>query len=117
VAKNNGAVTAARARSALSAMFNWAVREGLEIPVNPVLGTNRPAAPRSRERTLTNAELAEIWKGLEDDDYGRIVKLLILTAQRRTKLAECVGPNSTSPSAFGQFLALAQKTIASILFH
>ena len=53
VAKNDGAVTAARARSALSAMFNWAIREGLEIPSNPVIGTNRPATPRSRERTCT----------------------------------------------------------------
>ncbi|NPV24436.1 tyrosine-type recombinase/integrase [Bradyrhizobium aeschynomenes] len=86
IASNNGAVTAARARSALSAMFNWAIREGLEIPANPVLGTNRPAAPRSRERVLTDAELAEIWTGLEDDDYGRIVKLLILTAQRRDEV-------------------------------
>ncbi|CAL75161.1 putative phage-like integrase [Bradyrhizobium sp. ORS 278] len=86
IATNNGAVTAARARSALSAMFNWAIREGLEIPANPVLGTNRPAAPRSRERVLTDGELAEIWTGLEDDDYGRIVKLLILTAQRRDEV-------------------------------
>ncbi|WP_315754632.1 MULTISPECIES: site-specific integrase [unclassified Bradyrhizobium] len=86
IATDNGPVTAARARSALSAMFNWAIREGLEIPANPVLGTNRPAAPKSRERVLTDAELAEIWTGLEDDDYGRIVKLLILTAQRRDEV-------------------------------
>jgi integrase len=86
IATDNGAVTAARARSALSAMFNWAIREGLEIPANPVLGTNRPAEPRSRERTLTDGELAEIWIGLEDDDYGRILKLLILTAQRRDEV-------------------------------
>ncbi|WP_407156490.1 tyrosine-type recombinase/integrase [Bradyrhizobium sp. STM 3557] len=86
VATDNGAVTAARARSALSAMFNWAIREGLEIPANPVLGTNRPAGSRSRERTLTDGELAEIWAGLDDDDYGRIVKLLILTAQRRDEV-------------------------------
>jgi len=86
IATDHGAVTAARARSALSAMFNWAIREGLEIPANPVLGTNRPAEPRSRERTLTDGELAEIWTGLGDDDYGRIVKLLILTAQRRDEV-------------------------------
>jgi integrase len=64
-------------------MFNWAIREGLDIPANPVLGTNRPAQPRSRERVLTDKELAEIWAALGDDDYGRIVKLLLLTAQRR----------------------------------
>ena len=39
--------TAARARTALSAMFNWAIREGLDIAANPVFGTNRPAEPRA----------------------------------------------------------------------
>jgi integrase len=86
IASDHGTVTAARARSALSAMFNWAIREGLDIAANPVLGTNRPAEPRSRERVLTDGELVEIWAGLSDDDYGRIVKLLILTAQRRAEV-------------------------------
>jgi integrase len=86
IATDHGAVTAARARAALSAMFNWAIREGLDIPANPVLGTNRPAEPRSRERVLTNSEIAEIWGGLGDSDYGRIVKLLMLTAQRRDEV-------------------------------
>jgi integrase len=67
-------------------MFNWAIREGLDIPANPVLGTNRPAQPRSRERVLTDRELGEIWTALGDDDYGRIVKLLVLTAQRRDEV-------------------------------
>lgn len=76
-----GRVTAARARAALSAMFNWAIREGFEIAANPVFGTNRPAEPKSRDRVLTNSELAEIWRACRDDDYGRIIKLLMLTAQ------------------------------------
>jgi integrase len=86
ITTDHGAVTAARARAALSAMFNWAIREGLDIAANPVLGTNRPAQPRSRERVLTDRELAEIWAALGDDDYGRIVKLLMLTAQRRAEV-------------------------------
>jgi integrase len=67
-------------------MFNWAIREGLDIAANPVLGTNRPAEPKSRERVLTDSELAEIWATFGDDDYGRIVKLLMLTAQRRDEV-------------------------------
>ncbi len=86
IATDQGAVTAARARAALSAMFNWAIREGLDIAANPVLGTNRPAEPKSRERVLTDSELAEIWATFGDDDYGRIVKLLMLTAQRRDEV-------------------------------
>jgi integrase len=81
-----GAVTAARARAALSAMFNWAIREGFDIAANPVFGTNRPPEPKSRERVLADGELAEIWHGCRDDDYGRIIKLLLLTAQRRDEV-------------------------------
>jgi integrase len=83
IAAKHGNVAAIRSRAALSAMFNWAIREGLDIPANPVTGTNRPAEPRSRDRVLTDAELRAIWLALPDDDYGRIVRLLILTAQRR----------------------------------
>ncbi|WP_233475280.1 tyrosine-type recombinase/integrase [Bradyrhizobium brasilense] len=86
IASAHGAVSAARARTALSSMFNWAIREGLDIPANPVLGTNRPAQPGSRERVLTEAELSAIWQASGDDDYGRIVRLLLLTAQRRDEV-------------------------------
>jgi integrase len=81
-----GAVSAARARAALSAMFNWAMREGFEIPANPVFGTNRPTEPKSRQRVLTDSELAEIWSACRDDDHGRIIKLLALTGQRRDEV-------------------------------
>jgi integrase len=81
-----GAVTAARARATLSAMFNWAIREGFDIPANPVLGTNRPTEPKSRKRVLTDQELREIWRACRDDDHGRIIKLLMLTAQRRDEI-------------------------------
>jgi len=86
IAVQQGAVSAARARTALSTMFNWAIREVLDIPGNPVLGTNRPEQPKSRERVLSDAELAEIWQACGDDDYGRAVRLLILTAQRRDEV-------------------------------
>jgi integrase len=67
-------------------MFNWAIREGFEIPSNPVLGTNRPSEPKSRSRILTDPELAKLWAACRDEDYGRIIKLLILTAQRRDEV-------------------------------
>jgi integrase len=77
---------AVRARAALSGMFSWAIREGYEIPANPVHGTNRPLANASRNRVLTDAELAAIWKACNGSDYSRIVRLLILTAQRRDEI-------------------------------
>jgi integrase len=82
-----GAPTAAgRARSTLSALFAWAMTEGL-ADANPVIGTRKPDADaRPRERVLDNDELAAVWRACADDDYGRIVRLLILLGQRRQEI-------------------------------
>ena len=66
-------------------MFAWAIGEGL-AETNPVNGTNKASESKSRERVLSDAELAAIWKAAPDNDYGRIVKLLMLTAQRREEI-------------------------------
>ena len=70
---------------ALSSLFAWAMREGI-AEVNVVIGTNKPAEPPSRDRVLTDAELDGIWAASRDDDYGRIVRLLMLTGQRREEV-------------------------------
>jgi integrase len=54
--------------------------EGLALG-NPVIGTNR-RAEKSRDRVLTAPELSTIWHALQGDDYGVIIKLLMLTGQR-----------------------------------
>ncbi len=74
-----------RVRSSLSAFFNWAVREGL-LDANPVAGTGRADERGSRDRVLTQAELAELWSALPLGDFGEIVRLLILTGQRREEI-------------------------------
>jgi integrase len=81
----NGPRAARNARSTLSAMFAWAIGEGL-CDINPVVGTNRPGNDDERERALTDAELAKVWKGAPDNHYGAIVKLLLLTGQRRDEI-------------------------------
>jgi integrase len=85
IASTSGAVTANRVRSSLSALFTWAMREGL-ADSNPVVNTNK-REERSRERVLADAELAVIWAALKDDQYGDIVKLLLLTGQRANEIA------------------------------
>ena len=51
IAKDSGPVSANRARGALSAMFAWAIGEGL-CEANPVIGTNKAAEEKPRERLL-----------------------------------------------------------------
>ncbi len=86
IAAARGPVAANRARTTLSGLFSWAMKEGL-ADENPVAGTNRQANEQARERVLSDAELVAIWKACRDDDYGRIVRLLILTGQRRDEVS------------------------------
>ena len=82
----NGRVGAARARSNLSALFGWAMGEGL-CEQNPVLGTNDPNKnPIARERVLSDSELAIVWHAAGGDDFGHIVRLLMLTGCRRIEI-------------------------------
>ena len=89
IAKESGPVAADRARSTLSAMFGWAIGEGYlkDGAVNPVLATNKASNAKPRARVLTDAELVAVWNAAKpNSDYGRIVRLLILTGQRREEI-------------------------------
>jgi integrase len=88
IISKHGPVSAARARANLSALFTWAMGEGL-VEANPVVGTNNPEnGHATRTRVLAEAELAVIWKACADDDFGGIVKLLMLTGCRRAEIGE-----------------------------
>jgi integrase len=87
IAKLHGPVTADRTRASLSAMFNWAIRDG-KVETNPVFGTNKYAGQLQRDRVLTDGELFEIWQACPDDDYGHIVQLLMHIPARRGEIAD-----------------------------
>ena len=84
--KDSGATTANRVRSSLSMTFVWAMQRGL-VEGNPVIGTPKQTE-KSRDRVLSDDELRAIWKSLNGDDFGAIVRLLILTGQRRSEIGE-----------------------------
>ena len=86
-AKNSGAVSANRLRSALSAMFSWSMRKGLHDGINPVASTEK-RRERTRDRILTDDEVAAVWNALGSTDYDDILRLLILTGQRASEIAE-----------------------------
>ncbi len=85
IAKDSGPVAANRARASLSAMFRWAIGEGL-CDENPVAGTNKREENGPRERALSDAEMTALWLACHDNDYGRIVRLLTLTGCRRDEI-------------------------------
>jgi integrase len=84
IEQRSSGVTRNRVRSDLSALWSWAIREGL-AEANPVTGTGK-AAEVGRERVLTPTELATLWRSLGTDTYADVVRLLILTGQRRQEI-------------------------------
>jgi integrase len=82
-----GPVSRNRARSALSSFFSWCIQEGL-IDVNPVTGTGKAEEGGSRERVLTQDELRKLWRGLGDDDFSNVLRLLLLLGQRRNEIGK-----------------------------
>jgi integrase len=85
IAKRNGPVAANRARSSLSAFFKWAVETG-RCNQNPTIGTIIHDENEARSRTLKDAESAAIYLACPENDYGRIVRLLLLTGCRREEI-------------------------------
>ena len=85
IEENWGPVARNRFRSNLSAFFVWGIAEGF-LETNPVEGTAKAEENGPRERVLTPLELAEVWMVLGTDDFSSIVRLLILTGQRREEI-------------------------------
>jgi integrase len=86
VTERNGASQANRTRASLSAFFTWCCKRGL-IDTNPVTFTEIHRE-EARHRVLSDAELRQVWEAVPDSDYGRVIKLLILTGQRREEIGK-----------------------------
>jgi integrase len=86
-ATTSGAVTADRARVALSGFFAWAIVLRL-VDSNPTNDLAAQSLNTARDRTLSEPELVEVWKAAGDDEFGKIVKLLMLTGSRRAEVGD-----------------------------
>jgi integrase len=85
ITRQSGSNTAAHARTVISAFFAWCMQMGY-VEANPVNGVIKPEEGAARARVLSDAELAAIWHACDDDDHGRIVRLLCLTGCRRQEI-------------------------------
>jgi integrase len=86
MARKGSAVMAAQTAAYGKAAYGWAVKRGA-LSVNPF--SNLPVTPTvKRERVLSDDELAAIWRGTAGaGPFNGIVRLLILTGQRREEVA------------------------------
>jgi integrase len=82
-------IAANRTLSAVRKLFNWCVSRDI-LAASPCAGVKPPTAERSRDRVLTDGELRKVWRATDKitGPFGALVKLLILTGQRRDEVAQ-----------------------------
>ena len=76
------------------ALFNWAIARGLygveTSPCDQLKATDLIGAKQARSRVLTDQELRALWTATEtlDYPYGPLIRLLAITGQRKSEVAE-----------------------------
>ena len=80
-------IAANRVLSNVRRLFNWALAQDC-IDHSPVAGVEAPSVEVSRDRVLTNSELAAIWRGCDKLSavQGTAIKVMMLTGARRTEV-------------------------------
>ena len=73
----------------IKTFFRWCVDRQM-LAVSPCQTIRKPAKHNSRSRTLTAAEISNVWSafGAVGYPFGDMAKLLLITAQRRGEVAE-----------------------------
>ncbi len=116
-------VAANRLLALVRRILRWAVREDL-IAANPAAEIDRPAREEERDRVLALAEIKRVWAAAEamGYPYGPLIKMLILTAQRRNEVAgllrdEIDGtnwklPDSRAKRGKGHLVPLSPRAVA-----
>jgi integrase len=81
-------VMANRVQALLKRLFAWAAERGI-IEASPIASLRPPAKERSRDRVLSDHELAAIWRAAGELGWpwDPIIRLLTLTAARRSEVA------------------------------
>ena len=83
-----GPILANRVLNSLKTFFIWCVKDG-KLAKSPCEGIDPPSPKNQGERVLGDNEIALVWQAAEklDSAFGLVVKLLVLTGQRRGEVA------------------------------
>lgn len=86
-------IAANRTLSHMRTFFAWACQRGL-LDINPAQGIRAPAAEQARDRVLSLPELRRIMAAAQSMSYpyGHVFRLLALTGQRRSEIANMAWP-------------------------
>jgi integrase len=91
--KRSTPIMANRTLAAMRRLFNWCVENDI-ITASPCVGVKPPGAEHQRDRVLSDKELQLLWAACETEGppFGPLVKLLILTGQRRGEVGKMRWP-------------------------
>ncbi len=80
-------VAANRCLAILRRALSWAVSQD-KLDANPAAGIDPPGEEKSRDRVLSNAEIAMLWPAFDQLGYpfGPVFQLLLLTGSRRNEV-------------------------------
>ena len=86
--KRGAPIQANRVHALISKIFNWAISREI-LDYNPCQRAEKPTKERQRERVLASDEIKTLWKafGKLNPHVGGILKLMLLTAQRRWEVS------------------------------
>jgi integrase len=89
IATRGAPIAANRVLALVSVIFAFAVDKEI-VAANPAYRVRKPGAERSRERHLSDDELIRVCKALEEESphMRHLFRLLILTGQRKSEVAE-----------------------------
>jgi integrase len=85
IAEARGPVTADRAKASLSTFFAWAIEKDY-AETNPTRDIRARGRQSTTTRVLSEEELVAIWAQALGGEYATIIRLLILTAQRKNEI-------------------------------
>jgi len=104
-------MAAHRLHEVAKALFYWAVDEGF-LEASPFARMTAPVKKLPREHDLKHPEMKRLWAALEAKDYpfGPLVKLLALTLQRRSEVAEMQWPELDLDKALWTIPAVRMKS-------
>ena len=105
ISTSAGPIAANRARAYARACFTWGVKRGT-ISASPFANLPAAAPERSRDRVLTDDELARVWRASASlaGQWRDLLRVLVLTGQRRSEVSgmtwdEIHGATWTIPAA------------------
>jgi integrase len=114
IASSRGPVEANSMKGSLSGFFVWAIGQGLldgtGIDTDPTIGMANAVTRGPRTHVPTDAEIVKIWNTLRDDDYGDIIKLLMLTLCRLSEIGDLAWPEVDFPAGLIRLPAARTKT-------